>query len=115
MMNEFKKAKEHYDNTPIPAELSDRVQAGIREGQARYRSQNRQSRTLRNQTSQSRQNPPNQRLRYQKSLSRRGKRGRRNRRIPCCRRNRWRNLLLTRRYLSAGRGQNLIREQKIRR
>ena len=44
MMNEFKKAKEHYDNTPIPAELSDRVQAGIREGQARYRSQNRQSR-----------------------------------------------------------------------
>ena len=43
-MNEFKKAKEHYDNTPIPAELSDRVQAGIREGQARYRSQNRQSR-----------------------------------------------------------------------
>lgn len=36
-MNEFKNAKEEYDNTPIPAELSERVQAGIREGKARYR------------------------------------------------------------------------------
>ena len=36
-MNEFKNAKEAYDNTPIPAELSERVQAGVREGKARYR------------------------------------------------------------------------------
>lgn len=36
-MNEFEKAKEAYDNTPIPEELSERVQAGIREGKARYR------------------------------------------------------------------------------
>ena len=36
-MNEFKNAKEEYDNTPIPAELPERVQAGIREGKARYR------------------------------------------------------------------------------
>lgn len=36
-MNEFEKAKEAYDNTPIPAELSERVQKGIREGKARYR------------------------------------------------------------------------------
>lgn len=36
-MNEFKNAKEEYDNTSIPAELSERVQAGIREGKARYR------------------------------------------------------------------------------
>ena len=36
-MNEFKSAKEEYDNTPIPEELSERVQAGIREGKARYR------------------------------------------------------------------------------
>lgn len=28
-MNEFKNAKEAYDNTPIPAELSERVQVGI--------------------------------------------------------------------------------------
>ena len=38
-MNEFKNAKETYDNTPIPAGLSERVQAGIREGKARYRAQ----------------------------------------------------------------------------
>ena len=36
-MNEFKRAKEEYDATPIPAELNERVQAGIREGKARYR------------------------------------------------------------------------------
>ena len=36
-MNDFKHAKEAYDATPIPAELSERVQAGIREGRARYR------------------------------------------------------------------------------
>ena len=36
-MNEFKNAKEEYDNTPIPEELSDRVRAGIEEGRARYR------------------------------------------------------------------------------
>ena len=44
-MNEFKNAKEEYDNTPIPAELSQRVQAGIREGKARYRA--RRGRTIR--------------------------------------------------------------------
>ncbi|MEY8387302.1 RsiV family protein [Oscillospiraceae bacterium 38-13] len=44
-MNEFKNAKETYDNTPIPAELSERVQAGIREGKARCRARKR--RTLR--------------------------------------------------------------------
>lgn len=36
-MNEFKHAKGSYDATPIPAELSQRVQAGIQEGKARYR------------------------------------------------------------------------------
>ena len=36
-MNEFRSAKEEYDNTPIPEELSDRVRAGIEEGRARYR------------------------------------------------------------------------------
>nr|WP_325212569.1 RsiV family protein [uncultured Oscillibacter sp.] len=36
-MNEFKNAKEEYDNTPIPQELETRVQAGVREGRARYR------------------------------------------------------------------------------
>nr|WP_325179466.1 RsiV family protein [uncultured Oscillibacter sp.] len=44
-MNEFKNAKEAYDNTPIPAELSERVQAGVREGKARYRA--RRGRTIR--------------------------------------------------------------------
>lgn len=45
MMNEFKNAKEEYDNIPIPAGLPERVQAGIREGRARYRA--RRSRTIR--------------------------------------------------------------------
>nr|WP_325233121.1 RsiV family protein [uncultured Oscillibacter sp.] len=44
-MNEFKNAKEAYDNTPIPAELSERVQVGIREGKSRYRA--RRGRTIR--------------------------------------------------------------------
>ncbi|MBD5169131.1 MAG: DUF3298 domain-containing protein [Oscillibacter sp.] len=44
-MNEFKYAKETYDNTPIPSELSERVQAGIRKGKALYRS--RRNRTFR--------------------------------------------------------------------
>ena len=44
-MNEFKNAKEEYDNTPIPAGLSERVQAGIQEGKARYRA--RPGRTVR--------------------------------------------------------------------
>lgn len=44
-MNEFRSAKEEYDNTPIPAELSERVQAGIQEGKARYRA--RRGRTVR--------------------------------------------------------------------
>lgn len=37
-MNEFRQAKEAYDSTPVPAELSQRVQAGIREGKVRHRS-----------------------------------------------------------------------------
>lgn len=45
MMNEFKRAKETYDSTPIPAGLPERVQAGIRSGKARY--QRRRSRALR--------------------------------------------------------------------
>ena len=44
-MNEFKNAKEEYDNPPIPAGLSERVQAGIQEGKARYRA--RRGRTVR--------------------------------------------------------------------
>ena len=44
-MKEFKKAKEEYDNTPIPAELSDRVRQGIQEGRAHYRA--RRARTFR--------------------------------------------------------------------
>ena len=44
-MNEFKNAKEEYDNTPIPAELSERVQKGIQQGKARYRA--RRGRTVR--------------------------------------------------------------------
>jgi len=43
-MNEFKHAKETYDNIPIPSELSDRVQEGIRAGKARYQ---RRGRTVR--------------------------------------------------------------------
>ena len=36
-MNEFKKAREDYEATPIPQELGDRVRAGIRQGRANYR------------------------------------------------------------------------------
>lgn len=36
-MNDFKEARENYMDTPIPAELADRVQAGIRQGKAEYR------------------------------------------------------------------------------
>ena len=34
-MNEFKEAKQVYENTPIPAELDQRIRAGIRQGKAR--------------------------------------------------------------------------------
>ena len=44
-MNEFKNAKEAYDNTPIPGELPERVQAGIRQGRARR--QERRGREIR--------------------------------------------------------------------
>ena len=44
-MNEFQHAKEEYESTPIPAELKDRVQAGIRQGKANRA--RRRSRTLR--------------------------------------------------------------------
>lgn len=44
-MNNFKNAKKDYDSTPIPAELSDRVQAGIQMGKASYR--RRRSRAVR--------------------------------------------------------------------
>ena len=37
MMKEFANAKENYDSIPIPAELPDRVQAGIQLGKASYR------------------------------------------------------------------------------
>ena len=33
-MNDFKHAKEEYESPPIPAELKDRVQSGIRQGKA---------------------------------------------------------------------------------
>ena len=36
-MNEFRHAKEAYESTPIPPELPERVQAGIRTGKAGYR------------------------------------------------------------------------------
>lgn len=36
-MNEFKRAREDYEATPIPQELEDRVRAGIRQGKANYR------------------------------------------------------------------------------
>lgn len=36
-MNEFKKAREDYESTPIPQELESRVRAGIRQGKANYR------------------------------------------------------------------------------
>lgn len=44
-MNHFTNAKKDYDSTPIPAELSDRVLAGIQMGKASYR--RRRSRTVR--------------------------------------------------------------------
>lgn len=44
-MNEFKGAKEAYDGIPIPAQLPELVQTGIRAGKARYRRQ--RSRTVR--------------------------------------------------------------------
>ena len=34
-MNEFKEAKQVYEETPIPAELDQRVRAGIRQGKAK--------------------------------------------------------------------------------
>lgn len=43
-MNELKQAKEIYDGTAIPPELSGRVLAGIRDGKAHYR--NRRSRMI---------------------------------------------------------------------
>lgn len=45
-MNEFKNAKEEYESMPIPEELNDRVQAGIRQGRENYRAR-RRSRVLR--------------------------------------------------------------------
>lgn len=42
--NEFSKAKQAYDETPIPRELSDRVQAGIRQGQRAHRARKTQAR-----------------------------------------------------------------------
>lgn len=36
-MNEFKNAREDYESIPIPQELEERVQAGIRQGKANYR------------------------------------------------------------------------------
>ncbi len=45
MMKEFERAREAYDNTPIPADLPARVQTGIRKGKLFYR--RRRSRTLR--------------------------------------------------------------------
>ena len=40
-MNEWKHAKERYDNIPIPSELPERVQRGIQMGKERYRSRRR--------------------------------------------------------------------------
>lgn len=42
-MNEFRDAKEAYDNTPIPPELPERVEAGIQKGEALYRSRHKQA------------------------------------------------------------------------
>lgn len=42
--NEFSKAKQAYDETPIPRELSNRVQAGIRQGQRAHRARKTQAR-----------------------------------------------------------------------
>lgn len=44
-MNELECARKAYSSTPVPAELAERVQAGIRKGKALY--QRRRSRTLR--------------------------------------------------------------------
>ena len=41
-MNEFEKAKEAYEQIPIPEELEERVQAGIRQGREARRSAKRQ-------------------------------------------------------------------------
>lgn len=41
MMNEFRTAKEAYDQTPIPQELNERVQAGIARAVRPYRSAHR--------------------------------------------------------------------------
>lgn len=40
-MNEFEKAKEVYEQIPIPEELEERVQAGIRQGREARRSAKR--------------------------------------------------------------------------
>ena len=40
-MKEFESAKEAYTSTPIPEELNDRVQAGIRQGQEQRRQQSK--------------------------------------------------------------------------
>ncbi len=37
-MNEFKRAREEYESTPIPEELDARVRAGIRQGRTSSRS-----------------------------------------------------------------------------
>ena len=50
MMNEFRTAKEAYDQTPIPQELNERVQAGIRQGSEAYRSAHRRVALRRPQT-----------------------------------------------------------------
>lgn len=47
-MNEFKHAKELYDNTAIPPQLSGRVLTGIRDGKAHY--QSRRNRRIRRWT-----------------------------------------------------------------
>ena len=36
-MNEFNQAKKEYEQTPIPQELGDRVEAGIQQGKFNYR------------------------------------------------------------------------------
>ena len=36
-MNEFKRAREDYESTPIPQDLESRVRAGIRQGRTNYR------------------------------------------------------------------------------
>ena len=46
MKNVFDKAKEEYDMTPIPDELSSVVQAGIQQGRAAYRRHNARRRSV---------------------------------------------------------------------